>query len=225
MEGQVEKNKEDPKRVGPPCLLCRATTTQLFFESKYHRFFECLQCGSPFRDPATFLAPEAEKARYLEHNNDTADPHYQAFAKPVVDVILDRFPTTAKLLDFGSGTGPVVAKLLTDKGYSVSCYDPFFAPNAQLLNDTYDGIICCEVIEHFHQPLQEFQNLYKLLKPGGSLICKTDLDVDTTHFKIWYYKDDPTHVIFYKKENLEWIAAHTPFSEVTIDGRIVVFER
>ncbi len=224
MEGQTEKDQKGPKRVVPPCLLCGKASTQLFFESDHHRFYECTSCHTQFRDPETFLSPEAEKARYLEHNNDVEDTQYQQFVAPVLEAIIQRFDPTASVLDFGSGTGPVVAKLLADAGYNVRCYDPFFAPDASLLNATYEVIICCEVIEHFHQPLREFQQLYQRLRPGGVLICMTDLEVDTTNFKLWYYKDDPTHVIFYKQRNLEWIVRQTSFTDVTIEGRVVIFE-
>ena len=43
-------------------------------------------------------------------------------------------------------------------------------------------------------------------------------------FNDWYYKNDPTHVIFYSEENLKWIKENVGFSEVRIDGRLIVFK-
>ena len=74
-----------------------------------------------------------------------------------------------------------------------------------------DFIICCEVIEHFHSPSSEFALLRKLLKPGGSLLCMTHLLPKKTAFRNWYYKNDPTHVIFYSEENIQWIKSNFNF--------------
>jgi len=37
------------------------------------------------------------------------------------------FNTNHKGLDFGAGTGPVISKVLKDKGYCIAQYDIFFS--------------------------------------------------------------------------------------------------
>jgi len=204
------------------CLLCHSESTASYFEDRLHKFFECSNCGTVFRDPATFLSPSEEKERYLTHNNDVNDPDYQEFVSPITEAVQKYYTKEAIGLDYGAGTGPVIAKVLRDQGYRIELFDPFFHPDKSVLNKNYDFIVCCEVIEHFHRPLEEFQLLQRLLNPGGRLICMTD-PLPEENFDKWYYKDDPTHVIFYNDENLQWIHENTGFGSIRRDGRLVEF--
>lgn len=117
----------------------------------------------------------------------------------------------------------MIAKLLGDKGYSISLYDPFFHPNKRVLSKTYDFIICYEVMEHFHKPHKEITLLRKLLKLKGSLYCMTQLLPKKSEFKNWNYRNDPTPVVFYSEKSLNWIKEHFGFCEVTIDNRLIIF--
>ncbi|MBT8263085.1 MAG: class I SAM-dependent methyltransferase [Bacteroidia bacterium] len=205
------------------CLLCHSESTALFFEGNSHLFYKCSNCGTVFRDPDTFISVEDEKARYLTHNNDVEDERYQQFVSPITASVLKDFTSKATGLDFGAGTGPVITKVLKDNGYHIELYDPFFHPDNTVLERTYDFIVCCEVIEHFHNPLEEFKLLKRLLNPGGKLYCMSDILVSIQEFDKWYYKDDPTHVIFYSEENLQWIRKASGFSNVFIDNRLIIF--
>ena len=106
----------------------------------------------------------------------------------------------------------------------MALWDPFFHSDTAVLESTYDFIVCCEVIEHFNTPDEAFKELYALLKPGGRLICKTDL-LPVTAFKDWYYVTDQTHVAFYSEESLRWIQKNVGFSEVQIEGRLITFKK
>ena len=134
------------------------------------------------------------------------------------------YPNTALGLDYGAGTGPVITKLLSDAGFIVKLYDPFFHPYPAVLDGSYDFIVCCEVIEHFHKPAAEFNKLYNLLNPGGALFCMTDPLTDGD-FDKWYYKDDPTHVLFYDQQNLEWIKSNTGFSGLMTYDRLIILKK
>ncbi|MDX1572708.1 MAG: class I SAM-dependent methyltransferase [Methylophaga sp.] len=166
---------------------------------------------------------DREKALYLTHNNDVDDPRYQAFVSPVTQAILAEQGPEKSGLDFGAGPGPVISHQLAQLGYQITLYDPFFHNNIKALNETYDFIISCEVIEHFHQPVQEFVRLRGLLKPGGRLYCMTELFSETMDFANWYYKNDPTHVFFYHAACLPLIAERFGFSQFRQDGRLIVF--
>lgn len=196
----------------------------MFFNSDHHTFFECTDCQTVFRDPRSFLDPQAEKDRYLTHINDVDDLRYQNFVAPIVNAVQANFDPSTKGLDFGAGTGPVITSLLSQEGYQMALYDPFFHPDRTVLESKYDFIVCCEVIEHFHQPIAEFKLLKKLLKPSGMLFCMTDPLTDKISFKEWYYKDDPTHVLFYSEVNLEYIAETVGYEKVSCDGRLISFE-
>jgi len=206
------------------CLLCQSPEVSEFFLTEYHHFYNCNSCGTVYRNPATFLSPAEEKARYEQHINDVDDIRYQNFVRPIVSAVKAMYPSSAVGLDYGAGTGPVITKLLIDSHYLVKMYDPFFHPYTAVLERSYDFIVCCEVIEHFHKPVSEFKKLYNLLNPGGRLFCMTDL-LNDGDFAKWYYKDDPTHVLFYNRENLEWIKNKTGFSDLDIDGRLITLKK
>lgn len=165
----------------------------------------------------------AEKSRYEEHINDVEDNGYQKFVSPITVAILNDFSTSDKGLDFGAGTGPVISKLLNESNFSIKLYDPFFHNYPKLLDNKYNYIVCCEVMEHFFYPKKEFELLQNLLQPNGKLYCMTDLWDKSIDFHKWYYKNDQTHVFIYTKETIYWIQKELNFSNVTIDGRLVVF--
>jgi len=164
-----------------------------------------------------------EQLRYETHNNDVEDLGYQEFVKPITSAVLQNFSAHHFGLDFGCGTGPVITSVLKKAAYFVTTYDPIFDNNKEALKTTYDYIVCCEVMEHFHNPLQEFQRLKKLLKPNGKLFCMTELYHENIDFSKWYYKNDPTHVFFYTEKTIEWIQKMIRFSSFEIQRRLIVF--
>ncbi len=206
------------------CALC-GSETYLFSEIKKRVFFRCNTCDAFSLHPAHFLSPEDEKKRYLLHQNDINDLGYQKFVFPIVSTIYEQYNSNHNGLDFGSGTGPVITSLLEKKGYNITTYDPFFDPNNQALKNTYDYIICCEVMEHFWNPVKEFKLLYNLLKQGGTLYCKTSLYNTTIDFNAWWYKNDPTHVFFYTEQTLQWIKNHFGFKSLKINENLITLTK
>jgi len=206
------------------CPLCLSTNICQYHKDNDILYLECDNCTLIFKHPEHFPSAEFEKERYLLHNNDVHDEGFQNFVRPIIDVIMQRIPVNSHGLDFGAGTGPVITKLLTDNNYSMTLYDPFFHPDKSVLLLKYDFIVCCEVIEHFHDPLKDFKLLKKLLNPGGILVCMTDLLPQQDVFEKWYYKNDPTHVVFYTNGSIQWLKEHLGFTEVNIQGRLIVFD-
>ncbi len=205
------------------CLLCHANTVSQKAVIQSIPFFECKTCGCIFKDPATFPSANEERQRYLLHQNDVTDAGYQKFVEPLVSRVRNDFHPTSTGLDYGAGTGPVITKLLTEKGYEMNLYDPFFHPNLEVLTTKYNFIVCCEVMEHFHRPQKEFHQLHSYLLPTGKLYCMTELYSEQLNFDDWHYKNDLTHVLFYTEDSVRWIADHVGFSKVEFDDRLVVF--
>jgi SAM-dependent methyltransferase len=200
------------------CPLCAC----LDFQEIQTGFFDCSICRGIFRDRQVLLAPQQEKARYETHNNDVFDPRYRNFVSPITSAVLSDFaPDSGVGLDFGAGTGPVISRVLEENGYAIKQYDPFFHNHPELLEHTYDYIVCCEVIEHFYSPERDFALLKRLLKPGAILYCMTHIFTPDMCFDKWSYIKDPTHVFFYRPETLEWIRKHFGFAALSIDKRAI----
>lgn len=206
------------------CLLCKSNKVSLYRNIKSGTFFSCDICSVVYRDQKTFLDSTSEKSRYDKHKNDIDDLGFQNSVKPIVKTVLNHYTNEARGLDYGCGNGPVAAALLEKEGFDIALYDPFYAPDKEVLQDTYDFIICNEVIEHFYNPKEEFETFAKLLKPSGLLICGTGILYPTINFDTWFYKNDPTHVIFYTTASLEWIQKELSFSSVSMANNLVVFQ-
>ncbi len=173
-------------------------------------YWRCGTCALVFVPRDHHLAAEAEKERYATHQNSPADPQYRAF--------LDRLagPLTAKLapgsrgLDYGAGPGPTLSVMLAERGFVMTIYDPFFAPDQSVISAgrQYDFITCTETMEHFARPRTEFERLQRLLRPGGWLGVMTGVIPTDRAFGDWWYIKDPTHITFYAEKTLAWIAGH-----------------
>lgn len=209
---------------GPDCPLCLEGSVRRFAEYLNRGYYLCEECGGVFLDPADRLTPEQERARYLHHTNDVTDPGYRRFVSPLVEAIRERISADENGLDYGAGPGPVVSTLLREAGYHLTLYDPFFHYYPEVLNQRYGFIVCCEVMEHFHHPLEEFRRLKNCLQEGGSLFCMTERYDGAVPFGTWHYKNDPTHVFFYHEKSLEWIRQQVGFRRLVIQGRVIVFD-
>jgi 2-polyprenyl-3-methyl-5-hydroxy-6-metoxy-1,4-benzoquinol methylase len=205
------------------CPLCNSKTTRLKETINNTPYFYCKTCAGVFMHPDFIASPKKEKERYLKHHNEVTDEGYKSFVAPIINTILTSFSIETKGLDFGAGTGPVISTVLKEKGYNINLYDPFFHGDVNVLNETYDYIFCCEVIEHFNYPQKEFELLRKLLRPKGKLICMTHLLPELNELKNWYYIRDFTHVFFYSKETVDYIKKTYKFKKVVIDDRLIVF--
>lgn len=206
------------------CSLCGGEASS-FCQTLERDYFECSGCKAILLDPDMYVSPEDEVYRYETHNNDVEDPRYQNFVRPLVDAVKENYAPGSHGLDYGSGTGPVAAKLLRDAGYSITTYDPYFDEDATAFHQKYDFIISSEVVEHFHEPAKEFRLLKGLLKPGGHLYCMTLRYSDDIDFENWHYVHDETHVIFYRDETARWIKQAYNFSELTLKERLMIFRK
>jgi hypothetical protein len=207
------------------CPLCNSISS-VFYNNHKRLYYNCKACDAIFLSKDSYITQEQEKKRYLEHKNDVNDPGYQRFVSPIVSFVTGNFsPEKHRGLDFGSGTGPVISRMLELEGFEMIRYDPFFYPDKKGLDEKYDFIVCCEVVEHFHRPYEEFLLLFNLLQKKGKLICMTNIYEQSTAFGSWYYKNDPTHVFIYQKETFEWIKDRVKFTSLEIDQNLVILSR
>jgi 2-polyprenyl-3-methyl-5-hydroxy-6-metoxy-1,4-benzoquinol methylase len=119
-----------------------------------------------------------------------------------------------RALDFGCGDGAflgLVAKAVGENGSAVG-FDPndegrrlaayMLAKHglkAEVVGETksipdgsFDVVICNEVIEHVHEPLQLLAEIHRLLKPGGTAVVTTPIRLhetpeDSNHVQEWFF--------------------------------------
>jgi hypothetical protein len=188
-------------------------------------YSQCTNCKGIVLHRDLHLNAEDEKSRYLEHNNDVNDPRYQNFVKPLVDFVTEHLQTDKKVLDFGSGTAPVVSHLLRQKGYEPDQYDIYFAPETQNLTKKYNAIIACEVIEHFIQPAESYSLLFNLLEDSGYLVLKTSLFEENIDFSKWRYRRDPTHTFIHHRQTLSTIQKMWNWKLIAVNKDIIIYKK
>ena len=169
-------------------------------------FWECAECDLAFVPPEFHLSESDEVERYLMHENDPADSGYRRFLSRLWDVLRPRLSVGDAGLDFGCGPGPALAQMMREDGYEVSLYDPYFFPDRSALDQRYDFVTCTETAEHLRAPMETFRLIDSLLAPGGWLGVMTGMLEDRAEFASWYYQRDPTHVAFYTKRTMSWLA-------------------
>jgi len=200
----------DVRGIAEHCRLCGAPETSLLLTDPERlggrRYFRCPVCRmiAVGQDDLPDLATERE--RYLQHNNEVDDPDYRAFLSRLWVHVRKPLKKGAIGLDYGAGPGPALVAMMREDGFVADGYDPIFGPRPELLERTYDFVVCTETAEHMHRPGDEFFRLDGLIRPGGLLGVMTAFVPDLERFESWYYRRDPTHVAFYSSETMEWIA-------------------
>tara|TARA_B100000029_G_scaffold513883_1_gene614800 strand:- start:112 stop:654 length:543 start_codon:yes stop_codon:yes gene_type:complete len=160
-----------------------------------------------FVSPADYPDACAEKARYDQHHNNPIDKRYRTFLQQLATPLLERLTVGSIGLDFGCGPGPALAHILQESGMTVELYDPYYCPNDTAWTTHYDFVTATEVVEHLHQPSQEFDRLFRVLKPGGRLAIMTKWVSRIPSFATSRYVRDMTHVCLYSPETFNWIAS------------------
>lgn len=198
------------EKKGDVCPVCgRAGTEALKFPVASYR--RCEACGSVYLEPEYFLSPEEERSRYLKHENSLEDSGYRKYLEAFLDGILEHEAVEAdsisQVFDYGSGPEPALVMLLRQRGFTAEGWDPYFNTAGQGFEGGADLVTCLEVAEHFHEPRNDFQSLAVTARPNGLVAVAThpvssDRVQVERDFPAWWYRQDPTHVVFYTREGL-----------------------
>lgn len=215
-----------------PCKICSCGVKTIVYREFDAIYYYCGSCRFLFMDNKDKLTPEQEKKRYRQHTNVPGDSGYVEMLNTFIDKSITPFlPKIKTALDFGSGPGPVLARLLKDRGWDTDIYDLYFAPEKVYTGKTYDLITCTEVLEHLDRPLETMEMLKSHLKPGGILAVMTLFhpvyDLSTTAeplpceilFKDWWYRRDPTHISFFRPETFYHIARRLNMTILMMDQK------
>lgn len=167
----------------------------------------CSVCDLVFVPPAYLLDAETEALIYAEHQNSPADPGYRRFLSRLFNPMLERLQPGKEGLDFGCGPGPALSHMFMECGFLMHVYDPLYACDKTVLDTTYPFVTCTEVMEHMYSPHADLRLLWDLVQPGGMLGVMTSLRPGVDKFKTWRYKDDATHVRFYSRRTMLWLAS------------------
>ena len=153
------------------CPLCGSGEAGLYLRADAREYAHCPVCRLIFVPPGFWPAPEAEKARYEQHQNYGSDENYVAFLRQLSEPLAGMLHEGARGLDFGAGPAsdghPVLCELFRAEGIKCLPYDPYFFPETP--EGPFDFIAASETFEHLRQPRVEIGRIHENLKPGGLL--------------------------------------------------------
>jgi SAM-dependent methyltransferase len=206
------------------CVLCQSPETEAFGDYDGRSYQHCPRCRLVFVPERFWPSPEAERARYDQHQNAPDDAGYVSFLEKLAVPLAERLPPSARGLDYGCGPAPVLCGLLEKRGFEVEPYDPFYYP--PLPEGPFDFIASTETFEHFRHPREEIQRLRDLLKPGGLLGVMTAFWEEKTFRNNWHYRRDFTHLCFFRRETMDWICRAYGFQVLWCDEeRVTILKR
>jgi len=171
-------------------LACPRCRMHLLAKLPSEELLKCPQCGSEghYREGKFFFAGIDETTiahDWLNRWKELAKRRLGRFYPLVIRILspvhassfvrdfISRFDTAEQLLvDLGSGT--------TDYGEHVVCSDAVGYPNVHVVCDlatlpfrdeSIDGCISVAVLEHVPDPRKHVQEMWRVLRPGGRVLC------------------------------------------------------
>ncbi len=207
------------------CILCKSEDVRRnAIEGR--AYFSCDHCELVWLDPPLRPSAQAEKKRYLEHENKITDPQYLAYLSRLATPVAALLKPGAKGFDYGCGPVEGMKHLLEPLGFLVDSYDPYFFSEKKQLNSDYDFLLCCEAAEHFYSPYEEFSTFDRKLKVGGVLgVSSRLLPAVKSQFSSWTYRRDPTHVCFYGERTVQWLAAHFGWELLRLESPLWILRK
>jgi 2-polyprenyl-6-hydroxyphenyl methylase/3-demethylubiquinone-9 3-methyltransferase len=169
----------------------------------YHR---CLSCSFIFTEDFDDWSKEDFSAFIYNADYVLVDPEYIS-VRPVQFAadFAERFQgcESARILDYGSGSG-VFVRLMREHGFeNMEGYDPFSSPERPA--GVFDIITCFEVIEHSCDPVKTLAEMKSFLRNDGCIIFSQTTqpaDILSLRGNWWYLAPRNGHVSTYSEESL-----------------------
>jgi len=207
------------------CLICSNKTEEFLDEKSNIRYFECKKCNFIMKSKDSFVDFNEQKKRYDLHQNSEDNLGYREYFNRFIDFVLPSIEKPKSALDFGCGATSLLSKILEEKSINCNFYDPIYYPN-NLYNKSYDLILSVEVFEHLHNPRETLKTLVEKLNPNGYLAVQTAFHPeDREKFLKWYYKLDPTHIIFFSPNTFEKLAQEFGLEVIKYDEKQMILMR
>ncbi|SDK26618.1 class I SAM-dependent methyltransferase [Microbulbifer yueqingensis] len=211
--------------MSPSCPLCGHPAAQPYHRDNFRSYHQCAVCALVFVPEQFQLSATDERAYYDLHENSLEDAGYRRFLARCAAPLVEALPPASRGLDFGCGPAPLLASMLSEAGHRVELYDAFYAPDRCVLKGEFDFIVATEVVEHLSRPGEVLGLLWSRLREGGILALMTKLVISPERFAQWHYIRDPTHICFFSRETLRWLAARLGAGIEFVDSDVIFLRK
>jgi len=101
--------------------------------------------------------------------------------------------------------------------------------DAQFESNFFDVVTLFDVVEHFHNPVEEMQEIYRITKPGGMCFILTPDAGGIIPFIMrsnWFELKPPEHLFYFTKKTLGRLLQTTGFLDIQTfsSGKILTLE-
>ncbi|MGK2877638.1 MAG: methyltransferase domain-containing protein [Solirubrobacterales bacterium] len=200
-----------------PCLVCGSRRTHVTTVARKRRTYEirvCERCSylSNFDNTVDYTQFDSVNNFKLTTRVGTADHKGREYFMGEMGVdILQR--DKLQVMVFGAGRSldyqhigalPQVERVVMSDVVELTS-EADFINILEGTEERFDLIIACEVVEHFADPVTEFQRLFDLLTPEGLLVCSTNI-YDGGNFAKHTYLYLRGHLSYYSEEAISVLA-------------------
>jgi SAM-dependent methyltransferase len=234
----------DAQRKTIDCNLCGSGDASVLFEAgvaQASRVVRCKNCGLMYASPRAKLPDQDEIKDYdpevTKRAQETNRDRYEKEELQVRDYEDTRaylrkvFPKRGRLLEIGCSMGFLLAKFREDgwevegiepnRGYCEFIGDyhgiqatPTILEEADRQPENFDVVVMLHVIEHVPNPLGTLEEIYRVLKPGGTLVLETPR-YDSLMFKLLRHRERSIscdgHIYFFTTDTLRAVSRKAGF--------------
>ncbi len=203
--------------INVTCKICGNTAKFIFAKTLIFKheasYFQCEICGFLQTEEPYWLSEAYQSSLNATDTGLVARP--LSVSRIAENFIMDYFDPYGRFVDYGGGNG-IFVRMMRDKGFNFYRYDKY-AQNIYALyfdisnlpkeDHKFELVTSFEVLEHFEDPLQEFEEMFSLSK---SVLCSTFLYSPSVAADLqnWWYLGEMhgQHISFYTEKAIKIIA-------------------
>ena len=220
-----------------PCIVCGATTHELYCRKNEYDFFRCTSCGLVRVDPPP---SQAQLDRYY---TEGYNQYRFSFERPLADpakrkmhglAVIERLARPGRLLDVGCAYGHFLenarrhgwrvegveplsdARILAESRFRLHIHDHI----AKAPSEMFDVATMWHVIEHLPSPVGFLHEVRDRIAPGGLLALATpnvkSLSARATGAS-WGWLSPPDHVVLYSRTTLPRLLEQNGFEVLHVE--------
>ena len=202
------------------CPICQSKGWNFIFQKDGYDYLQCVECES-------ILVPNGIDQSMMEVGGDKEIERNETQNAERIKRFIDLVGNDAKILDFGCGTGYLMADC-NDEGLFCAGYDKYNEVFNRIVDTEYDLVSMVEIIEHTFKPFSELNKVYSVLKTGGYVYIETSfVDImDKPYESVDYINPKLGHCTIFSHKGLDILMGKKGFIPMEhINDNVRIFKK